>query len=391
MSTFIGHEHMMDIMQSVCLTGSRSIVQYLHLSTDSGQCKYMDKIHPRPEQPLLDAALDAARVHGLKVRVVELEPKLGRGHADALVRVEYGGQEVLYAADVHRALRPATLGAALHQMERLGRQALLVTDYVPPALAADLKARRVAFLDAAGNAYLDQPPLLVWVKGERPKAKPVRLHTGRAFQPTGLQVLFALLCDPQAVNKPYRELAAMAGVAHGTVGWVIPDLQRLGYIRDLKARRGTRRLIDRERLVRQWVDAYARTLRPRTLIGRFYVPTLQGWKDWPLAEFGALWGGEPAAALLTKYLRPGEVTIYAEKLPAVLAAKHKFLPEPAPGHTAIVDVRRRFWNFPGDALHPDNVPPLLVYADLLATGDARCIDTAKLVYDEYVARLITET
>jgi hypothetical protein len=73
--------------------------------------------------------------------------------------------------------------------------------------------------------------------------------------------LFALLCNPQAVGKPYRELAAMAGVAHGTVGWVIPDLHHKGYVRDLKGKRGTRRLIDRESLLGQWVDAFVRVLR----------------------------------------------------------------------------------------------------------------------------------
>ncbi|MBC3833208.1 hypothetical protein H8K33_16990 [Undibacterium amnicola] len=36
------------------------------------------------------------------------------------------------------------------------------------------------------------------------------------------------------------------------------------------------------------------------------------------------------------------------------------------------------------------VPPLLVYADLMATGDARCIETAKMIYDEHVARLLAE-
>ncbi|MEP7182669.1 MAG: type IV toxin-antitoxin system AbiEi family antitoxin [Betaproteobacteria bacterium] len=350
----------------------------------------MDKIDRSPEQRLLDAALDAARAHGLKIQVVEREPKLGRARADALVRVEHGGQEVLYAAEVRRALRPATLGIALHQLERLGEQGLLVTDYVTPELAEELRAHRVAFLDAAGNAYLDRPPLLIWVKGQKPAAKPVQPHLGRAFQATGLQVLFALLCNPKAVERPYRELAAMAGVAHGTVGWAMPDLQQLGFVRDLEGRRGTRRLFDGERLVAQWADVYARVLRPRTLIGRFYVPTLEGWKDWPLAEHGALWGGEPAAAKLTDYLRPGELTIYADKLPGLLAARQKFLNEPAPGHAAAVEVRKRFWNFPGETPHRDLVPPLLVYADLLATGDARCIDTARIVYDGYVARLFAE-
>ena len=197
-----------------------------------------------------------------------------------------------------------------HQVQCLGHQGLLITDYVTPALADELKAHRVAFLDAAGNAYLDKPPLLIWVKGMKPAAKRVPVHTGRAFQPTGLQVLFAVLCNPDVVNKPYRELAVMAGVAHGTVGWVMPDLQQLGYLGVLKGRRGPRRLFHGERLLGQWADAYARLLIPCTLIGRYDVRTLQGWKDWPLAEHGALWGGEPAGAIFTDYLRPGELTIY---------------------------------------------------------------------------------
>jgi hypothetical protein len=126
------------------------------------------------------------------------------------------------------------------------------------------------------------------------------------------------------------------------------------------------------------------------LLGRYHVQTLDGWNDWPLAEHGALWGGEPAGALLTDYLRPGELTIYADKMPSLLAARLKFLKEPAPGHTAVVEVRKRFWDFPGEPNHPDVVPPLLVYADLLATGDARCIETAKLVYDTDVLRLFAQ-
>jgi len=350
----------------------------------------MDKMPPTTEHVLLDAAIEAVRALGVVVQIVQREPQLGRTRADALVRIKHGDQDVLYAVDVRRALRPATLGAALHQLERLGQQAMLVTDYVTPELADELKARRIAFLDTAGNAYFEQPTLLIWVKGQKPAAKPATPTPGRAFQPTGLQVLFALLCNPQAVNRPYRELAEMAGVAHGTVGWVIPDLQQLGYVRDLKGKRGTRRLFELDRLLDQWVDTYARVLRPRTLLGRYYVPTLEGWRDWPVAEHGALWGGEPAATMLTDYLRPGVLTLYAEKLPGLLAARQKFMKEPAPGHTAVVEVRKRFWNFPGDSDHNNLVPPLLVYADLLATGDARCIETAKMIYEAYVARLITE-
>jgi len=340
------------------------------------------------DRHLLDAALDVARALGLTAELVQEEPALGRTRADALVRLTHGAQEALYAVEVKRAVRPATLGTALHQLERLGQQALLVTDYVTPPMAETLKARRVPFLDAAGNAYLEHPGVLIWVKGQKPAAPLVPQALGRAFQPTGLQLVFALLCDPARIKLPYRELAALAGVAHGTVGWVIPDLQQQGFVLKYKGKRGARRLYHLERLLAQWVDAYARQLRPRLLIGRFYVPTLEGWRDWPLAQHGALWGGEPAGALLTNYLRPGELTIYADKLPGMLAAQQKFLKIAEPGHTAVVEVRRKFWNFPADAGRADVTPPILVYADLLATGDGRCIETAKLVYDAHVARLL---
>ncbi len=350
----------------------------------------MDKREQSTERLLLNAAVKAAQGLGVDIEVVRQEPKRDPAGADACIRVTQGGQDVCYAVEVRRSLQPATLGAALQQLERWGPKAMLVTDHLAPALADELKARHIAFLDTAGNAYIDQSSLLVWVKGQKPAAKPAAVTMGRAFQPTGLQVVFALLCNPQAVNQPYRALADMAGVAHGTVGWVIPDLQQLGFVRDLNGKRGTRRLFQLDRLLDEWVTTYARVLRPRTLLGRYYVAALDGWQDWPLAEHGATWGGEPAAALLTDYLRPGELTIYADKLPALLAARMKFLKEPMPGHTAVVEVRKRFWNFAGDPGHMAVVPPVLVYADLLASGDARCIETAKMVHDTYVARLFTQ-
>lgn len=344
------------------------------------------------DRQLLDAALNVARTFGLTAELVQEAPLLGRTRADALVRLAHGAHEAQYAVDVKRAVRPATLGVVIHQLQRLGDQALLVADYITPLMADKLRAQRVQFIDAAGNAYLEHPGTLIWVKGEKPAAPLVPPALGRAFQPTGLQVLFAMLCDPARINLPYRELATLAGVAHGTVGWVIPDLQQQGFVADLNGRRGTRRLFQLERLLAQWVDAYVRQLRPRTLIGRYYVPALAGWRDWPLAQHGALWGGEPGGALLTNYLRPGELTIYADKLPGMLAAKQRFFKAPEPGHTAVVEVRRKFWNFPIDAVRTDErlhhvTPPVLVYADLLATGDGRCIETAKMVYDAHVAGL----
>lgn len=347
----------------------------------------MDKTpenHDDLEAGLIEAARNTARALGLTFHVIERGARLGPQRADALVRVGLNGQEALYAVEVKKVVYPAALGQVLLRMGQLGQQGLLVADYIAPSMADALKERGVAFIDAAGNAYLNQPNLLIWVTGRKPTKRRLDPKTGRAFQPKGLKVVFVLLCHPEWINHTYRDLATLAGVAHGTVEWVLNDLQHQGFMADLAGQRGARRLFNQTKLLAQWVDAYARTLRPKMLLGRYYAPTLDGWQDWRIDEHGAQWGGEPAGAILTEYLRPGELTLYAEKQPGMLAARHRLVKEPRPGHTAVVEVRERFWNFPAHPDRPLVVPPVLVYADLLATGDGRCIDTAKRVYEQYI-------
>lgn len=214
---------------------------------------------------------------------------------------------------------------------------------------------------------------------------------GRAFQSMGQQVIFTLLCAPDAVNRPYQMLAEMSGVAHGTVGWVMPELQELGFIKDLAGKRSIRRLFDRRRLCDLWVNAYITTLRPRMLLGRFYERFISEWKNWPLVKHALQWGGEPAAALLTQYLKPGEMTLYAETIPSAFIAWQPFLKDPGAGQPIAVDIRKRFWHFEDESRNATTVPPLRVYADLLASGDVHCRETAEMIYKDHLVRLFTES
>jgi hypothetical protein len=351
----------------------------------------MDKILAILEKDLLGAALAALRGLGLAASFDNAVAEQAGRAGDAFVTLGLGQQAQRYVVQIKHELKPADLGAVLHEQDRLaelhGMPGLLMADHIRPELADALREQGREFADAAGNAYLRQPGLFIYVKGNKPVAKVAALQIGRAFQPTGLQVIFALLCHPEWINLPYRELAARAGVAHGTVGWVMPDLLQQGFITEIKGKRGTRRLYEGTRLLGLWADAYARQLRPRLVLGRYFVQSIDGWRDWPLAEHAAQWGGEPAAALLTQYLKPGELTLYAPKLPGLLAGKYRFMKEADAQHRDAVEVRRKFWDFPDDQ-EQACVPAVLVYADLLATGDARCIETAKRLYEEYVVQLI---
>ncbi len=41
-------------------------------------------------------------------------------------------------------------------------------------------------------------------------------------------------------------------------------------------------------------------------------------------------------------------------------------------------------------VYEDMVNPILIYADLIATGDQRNIETAKVIYDQYLIRYFRE-
>lgn len=145
-----------------------------------------------------------------------------------------------------------------------GGPRLLIADHITPPVAQRLHEQGVPFLDAAGNAYLEQPGLLVWVVGHEPAAPAVACS--RARLPAHRSAGGVRAAVQSGCRRPAcRELAAMAGVAHGTVGWLIAETQREGFLADLDGRHSTRRLFERDRLITQWADAYARVLRPRLL------------------------------------------------------------------------------------------------------------------------------
>ena len=97
-------------------------------------------------------------------------------------------------------------------------------------------------------------------------------------------------------------------------------------------------------------------------------------------------GAEPAAAKLDRYLKPGTATFYGAGIPGRFIAEHQLRTDPK----GDVELRERFWNFQYDWQWPELVPPILIYADLLAQGDARCVETAKRIYEKHLARLFEQ-
>lgn len=342
---------------------------------------------------VLERALGAVeREVGLRLIIEQRETKAHRHQLDAVLRLVPGGDHL--AAEVKRWAGHANLGALIHQIKALPLQGVLVADYINPKMAAKLRREDVQFIDTVGNAYINQPPVYVFVAGKpRPMGTAaVKEAPNRAFDRTGLKVVFAFLCDPALINAPYREIADMADVALGTVGWVLNGLKAAGLVLDKGKRKG-RRITEYRRMLDRWVEAYPEKLRPKLLVGNYLAADPYWWKEIDIREFGGYWGGETAAAIYTNYLKPAVATVYLpEGAAGKLLAKARLRKAPnglqaEPGNLRLY---KTFWpeplGFEDEAALRGLVPPILAYADLLATGDPRNREVAGMIYDEYIAR-----
>lgn len=336
------------------------------------------------EHILLERSLKALEeTTGLEALLVSSEPRKRDDGAqpDALIRVGSGGLGPEFYAYVRRRLTNDILGYEISRVREAGqRRGVLVTSHVSPPQAEKFRRAGAQFIDAAGNAYLDDPPLYVLVTGRRQRpAEPSRgTRTTRAFTTTWVKTVFALLCEPRLVGRTYREIAAAADVALGAVGEVLDDLKRGGHL--VETGEGERVLLKREALIRRWVEAYAERLRPKLRLGRYSGGRTDWWEGARPETEGGCWGGEVAAAKLTGYLRPEVKTIYAPTKLARLQVKFRLQPDDK-GDTEIL---KKFWDFGGGSSRPDTAPALLIYADLIASGDDRNIETAKIIYDRYL-------
>jgi hypothetical protein len=343
------------------------------------------------EQAILLRALEALhRTTGFTGKVTKGRPKVAHGfRADAHVEVKANGQRYPYVAEIKRIDRFATLVDTKNQYAGHGDQLLLVAPRVTTELAEKCRELDLQFIDTAGNAYLRGAGLFVLVKGQRfIEGEDIQLaeqQGKRAGTATNLRVFFALLCKPALLNAPYRDINQAAGVALGTVGWVFYDLNARGYIAGGKGK-GDRVLLERLRLVQEWVTNYPIKLRPKLNPRRFRAPKADWWKAVDVTKYGAQWGAEVAAVKLTGYLRPHAFTLYLHKEQAQknltrMVAEHKLRAD-LQGDIEILDA---FWDFEDERPMPETVPPLLVYADLIATLDPRNLEAAKLIHERYLA------
>ncbi|SAK63759.1 type IV toxin-antitoxin system AbiEi family antitoxin [Caballeronia ptereochthonis] len=257
----------------------------------------------------------------------------------------------------------------------------LVTTHLSPHMIQACRDMHVDALDLAGNASLIEGNSVVIVSG-RPRVAESKTRRSRTWTKSTLRVTLALLITPPLLERGYRDIAQIARVSHGTVQNAVRALVEHRDVFERPDGRGLQ-FADRERLIDEWVTLYPRQLRESLVLGRYRADSNDWWRDVPGLPGQCQFGGEPAAAILTEYLKPATVTAYcADAVPREWIMQARLRPDPA-GNVEFLRAPVKL--APVDGLPPNVVAPLLVYADLVGSGDPRNLETARMLRERYLA------
>ena len=342
------------------------------------------------EQQILKTALETLELNtDIKATFLEAEPR--KGLADA--RIKLDGLELL--TEVKKNVLRGNIGTIINQLKKLETEGdtLLVGTYINDKLGNLLRDAKINYLDTTGNAYLRKKPLFVYIKGNAaPKAQMGPID--QAFTPNGLKVIYALLTQPElAKNGTQREIADQADIALGAVGKIIRDLIEKGFLNE--------RIKTKERywnkdhiweLVEKWVEGYPK-LRKKQLIGLYITNDNQWWKahDLDLRRYGALLGGEIAAEQYTHHLKPEIGTVYleADKAKEFLIDFRLAKAKNGIGIGTTIELLTKFWPENAELKNGKMLThPLITYADLITTGDVRNIETANIIKEDHLVKMV---
>ncbi|TGE03800.1 type IV toxin-antitoxin system AbiEi family antitoxin [Hymenobacter fodinae] len=250
------------------------------------------------------------------------------------------------------------------QLAEIPPPLLLVTEYVSPSLAEQLRRAGICYADRAGNAWLrwGQPQWLVLLQGFRrlPLPCPTVSASIRSAQ---MRFVFQLLTSPALPSYAPASLATHTGLKLALVERLILQLQQ----QELWLPTGPGHLAPQMApLARYWVSHYPEALRPRLNPQRYRWSNPQQTAA-TLAQLrfppDTWWSGETAAnLLLAEEALPTSFVIYSRQIRPRLAEQLGLVPH----NRGNVEILTPFFSqVPPASAAFSCVDPMLVYTDLL--------------------------
>ena len=252
---------------------------------------------------------------------------------------------------------------ALHR-ER-APESLCITHHVGPALAEQLRAKGVRFIDTAGNAFIDDHGSFVFVAG---RPAPERVKRPTSLGPSTWKVAYVLLQFANASACTVRELADHAGVSHGAAHNAVNALAERGWVHDL-GRRG-QRVVKWRDLWAAWELGYIDRLANKLFITHAIHPahaSLQEWVEDTAFGESALLGGELGAQRWGGEIRASTGVVHVREWDAATMRQLRLLP----AANGPLVVRQMFGDCNHDPVDPSLADPMLMRAELLLIPDER--------------------
>jgi len=294
---------------------------------------------------------------------------------DGIIKLKYKGHTLKFNVEIRKELREYQL-TKLFNMKKEYDPFMVIAENIFPKIKSTLVEHGIAYIVLDGSINIETDNILLKFDGKR-KMHHHQDKYGRAFTKAGLKALLLLLTNKNDINDTHRAIANNAGIAHGNVQYILEGLKEQGFA--LQLNKKELKLTNKDQLLQKWITTYAEKLKPALKVGnfRFNNPAdFKGWKEIILNK--TQWGGEPAGNIYTKFLQPEYLTLYTNEKKADLIKNYRLIPDPKGN----VIVYERFWKEmePGKNV----VPPVIAYADLLATGKKRCIETAQKIYEQFI-------
>ncbi|RJV09000.1 hypothetical protein DWZ67_02125 [Bacteroides sp. AF34-31BH] len=252
----------------------------------------------------------------------------------------------------------------------------MIAKYITPTVMDDLANNGINTLDCAGNCYIryeKENKVIFHLTNKGEKNTLIAEKPYPAFQEAGLKVIFYLLQDIANVNKPYREIQGATGISLGAIKNVFDALTERNFILQTNRRRVLKNV---NALFNLWAENYNQVLKPKLLLGKMSFRTNDQRMNWTALKLpeGMYWGGEGGANKIDGYLEPGVFDIYTD-IPAANLLKTGMVMQNENGE---IRIYQKFWKWETDN---QLVPLMLIYADLIGSGNSRCLEMAERLLD----------
>jgi hypothetical protein len=330
----------------------------------------------------LEAASERLQEFGITLKIESRTapgpiPRTDAGF-DAIVTLSRAGSRARYAV---AARDPMTLSSIVREaLAKPSHPLLVIGDRVSRRSAAALRDAGIQFIDSLGNAFITFGDVLVEVQGRTGPADHVPETDHGATQPQQLtnmfsarrsQIILALLSWPELSTGTVRGIAEAAGVSAGLAHDTLVQLEKAAFIAPR-----SRRLDRTDELLDYWTATYPSGLSRQLEIARYHGDPSRPISR-PHAEQPIYLSGESARG--TDIARPATLTVYLDSLDPKLPLLNRWTSNP--DRPSNVFIRQKFWTSPRPqeerSTDEQNAPWPLVYADLVAVGDARLREAAR--------------